>query len=128
MTRLRHRSGPTARTTAGPIRGTTSSDGRIAHFRAIPYAAPPVGDLRWRPPQPPEAWTDERHCTKFGPYAHQRNFVFEQFFDLIIAGLGLGPVRRRALTAATKLARVKESEDCLTLNVRRTRATRPGCR
>ncbi len=117
MIRLRNRSAPTATTTTGRIRGTATSDGRIAFFRGVPYAAPPVGELRWRPPRPHEPWSGVRSCTKFGPYAHQRKLVFEQFFDLIIAGLGLGAVRRRALTAATKLARVKESEDCLTLSV-----------
>lgn len=118
MPRLPTRSTSTATTRSGPIRGTTSARGRIALFRGIPYAAPPVGDLRWRPPQPVEPWTDVRACTKFGPAPHQRAAGFEHFFDGLVAGLGLGTARRRALAAAIKLVPTKQSEDCLTLNVR----------
>ena len=121
MARFRNRSAPTATTTAGPIRGTTASDGRIAFFRGVPYAAPPVGDLRWQPPRPHEPWSDELACTKFGPSAYQRAAGFEQFFDLLVSGLGLGKARRRALATAIKLAPTKQSEDCLTLNIRAPR-------
>ena len=40
-------------------------------FLGIPYAAPPVADLRWRPPQPPQPWTGVRSADKFGPSAVQ---------------------------------------------------------
>lgn len=40
-------------------------------FLGIPYAAPPVGDLRWRPPQRPEAWENVRPAVKFGPSSLQ---------------------------------------------------------
>ena len=118
MASLRARNAPTASTRSGRIRGTTSSDGRIAYFRGIPYAAPPVGDLRWKPPQAAATWSGTRVCTKFGPAAHQRAAGFEQFFDLLVAGLGLGAARRKALATAIKLAPTKQSEDCLTLNIR----------
>ena len=121
MARFRNRSAPTATTTTGPIRGTTASDGRVAFFRGIPYAAAPVGDLRWQPPRPHEPWSNELACTKFGPSAHQRATGQEQFFELLLSGLGLGTTRQRALTAALKLAPTKQSEDCLTLNVRTPR-------
>jgi para-nitrobenzyl esterase len=117
MTRF-SRSGPTAITRAGTVRGTTANHGRIAFFRAIPYAAPPVGQLRWRPPAPVEPWDGVKACTKFGPAAHQRQSGFEQFFESLVDGLGLGAARKRALGTAIKLAPVKQSEDCLTLNVR----------
>ena len=42
----------TVRTAAGPVQGTTTADGTIRVYKGIPYAAPPVGDLRWKPPQP----------------------------------------------------------------------------
>ncbi|MGA9278991.1 carboxylesterase/lipase family protein [Ilumatobacter sp.] len=121
MARLRSRSAPTATTTAGRIRGTTSSRGRIAMFRGIPYAAPPIGDLRWRAPRPVEPWTGVRACAKFGSAPHQRAASFEHFFDALVAGLGLGAARTRALATAMKLAPTKQSEDCLTLNVRAPR-------
>ncbi len=121
MARFRSRPAPTATTSTGRIRGTTTSDGRIAYFRGVPYAAPPVGDLRWRPPRPHDPWSDERACTKFGPSAHQRAAGFEQFFELLVSGMGLGRARRRALATAIKLAPTKQSEDCLTLNIRSPR-------
>ena len=46
-------------------------DGQLAVFKAIPYAAPPVGDLRWRAPQPAKAWEGVRVCDKFGPMPPQ---------------------------------------------------------
>ena len=43
----------------------------LAVYRAIPYAAPPVGDLRWRAPQPAKAWEGVRLCDTFGPLPPQ---------------------------------------------------------
>lgn len=74
----------------GTLQGTTSDfSGAIALFRGIPYAKPPVGvDLRWRPPQPYDAWAGTRNATRFGSAC----FSFEQ-------------------------PEPQESEDCLFLNV-----------
>lgn len=105
-----------ATTTAGKVRGAL--DGTMAVYRGIPYAAPPVGDRRWKPPAPPEPWRGTRTCTKFGPRAFQRAAGFELFFDNLVRGLGLGVVRRRALGVAVKVAPNNQSEDCLTLDVR----------
>lgn len=55
--------------TGGRVVGET--DGDLAIFRGIPYAAPPVGDLRWRPPQPVEPWSGVRRATAFGPCCPQ---------------------------------------------------------
>jgi para-nitrobenzyl esterase len=55
---------PTATIDTGPLTGA-AADG-VAIFRGIPYAAPPVGDLRWRAPRPPAAWTAPRDATHFG--------------------------------------------------------------
>ncbi len=56
--------GPKVRLSYGTIRGTTINN--VHCFKGIPYAAPPVGDLRWRPPAPPIPWTGEREMTEFG--------------------------------------------------------------
>ena len=53
----------------GDVEGIT--DGDLAVYRAIPYAAPPVGDLRWKAPQPAAAWEGVRVCDKFGPLPPQ---------------------------------------------------------
>lgn len=54
----------TATTTSGPITGE-KTDGVLV-FKGIPYAAPPIGALRWRPPQPATPWTTPLDATRFG--------------------------------------------------------------
>jgi para-nitrobenzyl esterase len=49
---------------SGTIRGVASSD--VVAFKGIPYAAPPVGDLRWRAPQPVAAWSGVRPAIEYG--------------------------------------------------------------
>lgn len=51
----------------GLIEGTTNANGDIQIFKGIPFAAPPVGDLRWKAPQPVEAWEGVKKCDRFGP-------------------------------------------------------------
>ena len=70
-----------------------AADG-VASFRGIPYAAPPVGPLRWRAPQRAEAWQDERDATEVGGICIQPPANGDP---------GVGPLPM--------------SEDCLTLNV-----------
>tara|TARA_B110000305_G_scaffold240919_1_gene313045 strand:+ start:881 stop:2476 length:1596 start_codon:yes stop_codon:yes gene_type:complete len=89
----------------------------MLHFRGIPFAAPPVGPLRWQPPQPVEPWSGTLTCTKFGPHAYQLAAGFELFFNTLIDGLGLGRARKKALAASLKVANLKQSEDCLQLNI-----------
>ena len=57
------------KTANGVIEGT-EHDG-IRSFKGIPFAAPPVGDLRWQAPQPPQNWSGVRKADKFGPRAMQ---------------------------------------------------------
>jgi carboxylesterase type B len=53
---------------AGKIRGVIETPGsQVRVFRGIPYARPPVGELRWRPPLPVEAWDTVKDCSAFGP-------------------------------------------------------------
>ena len=56
--------------TGGQVTGVELPDG-IRVFRGIPYAAPPVGKRRWRPPEPPQPWQGVRPCEVFGPAAYQ---------------------------------------------------------
>jgi para-nitrobenzyl esterase len=53
---------PEIKTASGTVRGAIQGD--VASFKAIPYAAPPVGEFRWRPPQPVTPWKDVRDATK----------------------------------------------------------------
>jgi para-nitrobenzyl esterase len=62
-------SGPVAGTTNGLVRGL--ADGAVNEFLGIPYAAPPVGALRWQPPQPAASWSGVRDATQFGPHCPQ---------------------------------------------------------
>ena len=80
---------PIMTTDDGAVRGTTA--GTVAEFLGIPYAAPPTGNLRWRPPAPPAGWRGVRDATQFAPSCPQPASPF----------LPPGPF----------------SEDCLYLNV-----------
>ena len=81
-------------TVEGPIRGLVEDE--ISTFRGIPYAAPPVGPLRWRAPAPVTPWTTERETTKNGNSSLQDEKVCE-----MVGGGHPGDM----------------SEDCLYLNV-----------
>jgi len=56
--------GPVVNTAEGPVRGFTKNGVEI--FLGIPYAAPPVGDLRWTPPQAVRHWTETRDANRYG--------------------------------------------------------------
>ena len=54
------------KTDKGDVRGALTADGQVRSFKGIPFAAPPVGDLRWQPPQPALSWKGVRDATQFG--------------------------------------------------------------
>jgi para-nitrobenzyl esterase len=54
------------KTAGGLVKGSTSVDGRVRVFRGIPYAAPPVGALRWQEPRPAAPWKGTRDATENG--------------------------------------------------------------
>jgi para-nitrobenzyl esterase len=55
----------TVKTQYGKVKGLVNETGTVVAFKGIPYAAPPVGDLRWKEPQSPVAWKGVRDATKF---------------------------------------------------------------
>lgn len=65
---------------AGNLEGTASADSKIRIFRGIPYAAPPVGDLRWKAPQPVEGWTGVRKAVEFGARCMQGRVYADMIF------------------------------------------------
>ena len=91
-----------AQTDKGIVEGKMSADGKIREYLGIPYAAPPVGNLRWKPPQAAAPWTGVRKTVAYGPRAMQVHVWDDMFFR------DNGP-----------------SEDCLYLNVW-TPATKAG--
>lgn len=84
---------PQVKTVNGVVEGVTEASG-IRSFKGIPFAQPPVGELRWREPQPVKNWSGVKKTDKFGPRAMQRPI----FGDMGFRSNGM-------------------SEDCLYLNV-----------
>ncbi|MCY4531924.1 MAG: DUF3604 domain-containing protein [Gammaproteobacteria bacterium] len=83
----------------GLVRGIVDENG-VKQYHGIPYAAPPVGDLRWAPPAPVTPWTGVRDASEPGPICIQHEKAGVAFYD---------PPADRVLP--------EQSEDCLTLNV-----------
>jgi para-nitrobenzyl esterase len=94
---------PVVRVESGELQGVV--DDGVASFNGIPFAAPPVGDLRWRPPQPAPKWTGVRQAADFGANCMQGRF---------------GPPPAPGAPPAPV-----PSEDCLFLNVWRPASATP---
>ena len=86
--------GPTVKAAAGEMEGKT--EGGLRVFKGIPYALPPVGQARWRPPTPMPRWDGVRKATEFGPACFQPKPQ--------LSGIYAGNP-------------MPMSEDCLTLNI-----------
>ena len=66
-----------AKTEAGIVRGLPGWNQAVTVFKGIPYGAPPVGELRWKAPQPVEPWEGVRNCFEFGNICYQERFASE---------------------------------------------------
>ncbi len=103
----------------GRLAGRWKAKRSVAVFRGVPFAAPPVGDLRWRPPATVDGWTGTRPATKDGPMAIQRAADMEGFMHELLHGQGWSRPRARAVEALVpRLPQPPQSEDCLYLTVR----------
>ncbi|HEY2806639.1 MAG TPA: carboxylesterase family protein [Gemmatimonadales bacterium] len=71
-------SGPRVQLKSGIVAGEAADSLRI--FRGVPFAAPPVGDLRWKPPQPVGPWTGTRDATHFAPRCMQQPVFSDMMF------------------------------------------------
>jgi para-nitrobenzyl esterase len=71
----------TVKTEQGKAHGKTINDGKVQAFLGLPYAAPPVGDLRWKGPQPPARWKGERDASKFGAHCAQGHVFDDMIFQ-----------------------------------------------
>ncbi|HEY7336823.1 MAG TPA: carboxylesterase family protein [Bryobacteraceae bacterium] len=101
---------------SGSVSGVSANDPSVRVFKGIPFAAPPVGDLRWRAPQPPAKWEGVRAADKFGPTCTAGGGGF---------GGGRGKGGAEAKQGAPKQGKAAPpagaaptaSEDCLYINV-----------
>ncbi|MGD0092077.1 MAG: carboxylesterase family protein [Planctomycetota bacterium] len=87
----------------GLIEGVDNPQNAVVAFKGIPYAAPPLGNLRWREPQPPAKWEGVRKADKFGAQCAQPH--------------GASPILPYCLTKPRESEPAAYSEDCLFLNV-----------
>ncbi len=91
-----------ARTDKGWVRGIEAADPRVTAFKGIPFAAPPVGENRWRAPMEAASWEGVRDCSRFAPISVQD-----------VPGIGDNLYNREWHVDPD----VPMSEDCLYLNV-----------
>jgi para-nitrobenzyl esterase len=106
-------------TKQGLIRGKWMEGKTIAHFKGVPFAKPPVGDFRWRAPQPVESWEGVRDAFKFSPWCSQNHEKGDEYMRVFGKGMGHGWLRRFVVNTAMKvMPAAKVSEDCLYLNIR----------
>ena len=95
----------------GRVKGIVNNDESVRVFAGIPYAKAPVGDLRWKEPQDPEAWTDVRDCTHFRPISYQprKNEVMLSLVDIYAQGKWVPDYSNKMIE--------EMSEDSLYLNI-----------
>jgi len=103
VTAVHAASPPRTKTDHGVVEGTLTNKDQVRAFKGIPFAAPPIGNLRWQPPQPAAKWKGVRPAKDFGSHCIQSSGYPDMVFH------DPGP-----------------SEDCLTLNVWTPADAKPG--
>lgn len=106
-------------TPQGPVQGVTTEDEGIYTFNGIPYAAPPVGHLRWAAPEPAPNWVETREAAQFGNRCMQPALTEDGFMNRLLEGQGFGAIKTwfvKRVVASQDPSPM--SEDCLYLNVR----------
>ena len=107
-------------TPQGPVQGVSTETDGIYNFKGLPFAAPPIGELRWAAPKDAPRWNETRTADKFGNRCMQPESIFGSgFLDRLIEGHGLGAFKNfiiKRYNASQKP--IPMSEDCLYLNVR----------
>ena len=68
------------KTADGVLEGVVSADGKVRTFKGIPFAAPPVGPLRWKAPQPVTPWTGVRQASEYGARCMQGSIYSDMVF------------------------------------------------
>ena len=104
----------------GTLKGIYSEDSQAKIFAGIPYAKAPVGELRWKEPQPAESWDGVRVCDTFAPMAMQKRSDPIYAFGSRIVGYNEVPVSLNDNFLEAM------SEDCLYLNVWAPADAKPG--
>ena len=85
----------------GQVTGYYEDNGQIAVFKGIPFAKPPIGDLRWRPPQAVDPWEGVKSCTSFSASAFQTLMDINKFFNELIRRQGWSWPRTTAIKLLT---------------------------
>lgn len=76
-----HADSLTVATEQGKVQGKAINNGKVKAFLGLPYAAPPVGDLRWKAPRPPVRWKAKRDATRFGAHCAQGRVFDDMVFQ-----------------------------------------------
>ena len=69
---------PVLKIDGGLVQGVVAENPGVYVYKGIPYAAPPIGDLRWKEPQPVIAWDSIRICNRFGHPGYQQSSNIRQ--------------------------------------------------
>ena len=106
-------------TAMGPIQGTITKDENVFNYKGIPYAKPPLGKLRWSPPEETDSWAEVKLANSYGNRCMQPDDTEDGYFNRLIEGHGLNKFLTYLIkkgVASQKPAPM--SEDCLYLNIR----------